>query len=87
MDKQHKFQFIGDNLTSEQRYKQVINASTTRVWQHLDQRTSDIPEDCDWQQLTPEQQRAVGDVLSVEKEWILDEDDLRECSMFKFDET
>ena len=86
-NKRHKFQFIGNNLTSEQRYSQVITAATSKVWMHLDGRTQDIPENCDWGDLTPEQQQAVGDTLSVEREWILDEDDLRECSMFTFDET
>ena len=85
-NQQHQFQFTGSNLTSEQRYKQIIQAATTTVWLYLDGRTQDIPEDCNWDDLTPDQRHAVLDVLSVEEEWIIDEADRKECSMFTFDE-
>ena len=72
---------------STQRYKDVIIGQTTTLWQHLDRITSDIPDDVNWDDLTDKQKTTVLNVIAVEKEWITDNDDWREASMFKFDDT
>ena len=75
-----------DFMDSTQRYKQVVIGQTTTIWQYLDKRASVIPDDCHWDNLSDNQQTIVLDTISVEKEWILDEDDWKEATMFKFDE-
>lgn len=75
---------MSNQKDSTQRYRDVIIEQTTRVWTHLDKRASVIPDECEWDDLNEEQQAIVQDTISVEKEWILDEDDWRESTMFKF---
>lgn len=72
---------------SAQRYKDIIIGQTTTIWQYLDRITSDIPDDVDWDNLTNKQKTTVLNVIAVEREWITDDDDWQEASMFKFDDT
>ena len=76
-----------EDQSSTQRYKNVIIGQTTTIWQYLDRITSDIPDDVNWDDLSDKQKTTVLNVISVEKEWITDNDDWREASMFKFDNT
>lgn len=69
---------------STQRYKDVIIGQTTTIWQYLDRRASVIPDNCYWDDLNEDQQTIVRDTISVEREWILDNDDWKEATMFKF---
>ena len=71
---------------STQRYRDVVIGQTTTIWQYLDKRTSVIPDDCNWDELTDEQKCIIKDTISVEREWILDPDDWHEATMFKFDD-
>ena len=77
---------MANHKDSLQRYKDVIVGQTTTIWKYLDIRAQCIPDDCHWDNLTEEQQLIIEDTISVEREWILDDDDWKEATMFKFDE-
>ena len=71
---------------STERYKDVVIGQTTTIWQYLDRRTQCIPDDCHWDNLNEDQRSIILDTISVEKEWIMDDEDWKEATMFKFDD-
>ena len=70
-----------------QRYEKIIVAQTTRVWEHLCSRVESLPEYIDTENCTQQQLDLIQDVISVEKEWILDDEARLECSLLQFTDT
>ena len=85
-NKARPFKFTSPNLSSTERYREIVISSTTDVWQHLISRTEVIPDDCDWDSISDAQKTIILDTVSVEREWILDNDEWKAATMFDFDD-
>jgi len=70
-----------------QRYEKIIVQQTTRVWEHLVKRVESLPEYIDTHNCSQRELDLIQDVISVEKEWILDDKARLECSLMQFSDT
>ena len=66
------------------KYKQVVINQTTHLWTHIERMGEAIPDDIDWATITDDQRKTIKNIISIEREWITDDEAWREVSMFQF---
>lgn len=68
----------------EYRYRQVIMHSTGELWERMCNLLDTLPDECNYDDLTPEQQEVVQIIDAIEHEWIIDDEARVEVSLLNW---
>jgi hypothetical protein len=69
---------------AEDRYRQVIMHSTGVLWERMCNLLDTLPDECNYDDLPPEQQEVVHIIDAIEHEWIIDDEARVEVSLLNW---
>lgn len=71
---------------ADDRYRQVIMHSTGVLWERMCSLLDTLPDECNYDDLTDEQQEVIHIIDAIEHEWIIDDGARAEVSLISWND-
>lgn len=72
--------------SKENIYKDVIMRSTATLWQRMSDLMDTVPDETNYDDLTPEQKEVLEIVDAIEREWIIDDEAREQVSLINWED-